>query len=80
MISKDVTKMDIQATKLALLKIILENDNSEFLQKLSDFIKSEKSDFWDDLTQAEQQNIKKGIEELNEGNKVSFDSFLEKIS
>lgn len=72
--------MDIQATKLALLKIILENDNSDFLQKLSDFIKREKSDFWDDLTEADQQEIKKGIEELNEGKKVSFDSFLEKIS
>lgn len=72
--------MDIQATKLALLKIILENDNSEFLQKLSDFIKREKSDFWDDLTEADQQEIKKGIEELNEGKKISFDSFLEKIS
>lgn len=72
--------MDIQATKLALLKIILENDNLEFLQKLSDFIKREKSDFWDDLTEADQQEIKKGIEELNEGKKVSFDSFLKKIS
>lgn len=72
--------MDIQATKLALLKIILENDNSEFLQKLSDFIKRENSDFWDDLTEADQQEIKKGIEELNEGKKVSFDSFLKKIS
>lgn len=72
--------MDIQATKLALLKIILENDNSEFLQKLSDFIKREKSDFWEVLNEAEQQDIKKGIEELNEGKKISFDSFLEKIS
>jgi len=72
--------MDIQATKLALLKIILENDNSEFLQKLSDFIKREKSDFWDDLTEADQQEIKKGIEELNEEKKVSFESFLKKIS
>ncbi len=72
--------MDIQATKLALLKIILENDNSEFLQKLSDFIKREKSDFWDDLTEADQQEIKKGIKQLKQGKKVSFDSFLKKIS
>lgn len=72
--------MDIQATKLALLKIILENDNSEFLQKLSDFIKKEKSDFWEELSEIEQQEIKKGIEELNEGNKISFESLLKKIS
>lgn len=72
--------MDIQATKLALLKFILENDNLEFLQKLSNFIKAEKSDFWEDLTESEQQDIKKGIEELEQGNKVSFDSFLKKIS
>lgn len=72
--------MDIQATKLALLKIILENNNEAFLQKLADFIAHQKSDFWDELTENEQQEITNGIAELNSGNMVSFDSFLKKIS
>lgn len=31
--------MDIQATKLELLKVILENDNTEFIQKIADFVR-----------------------------------------
>lgn len=31
--------MDIQTTKLKLLKTILENENLEFIQKMADFVK-----------------------------------------
>lgn len=72
--------MDIQSTKLELLKIILENDNSEFIQRVSDFVKKEKKDFWNELSLSKQKEIKKGIEDLNNGKRVSFDSFLKKIS
>lgn len=72
--------MDIQTTKLELLKIISENENSEFIQRVSDFVKSEKSDFWNDLTLNEKKEIKKGIEDLDNGKRVSYESFLKKIS
>ena len=72
--------MDIQATKIELVKTILAIDNSEIIQKLADFIKTQKIDFWNELSQDEQNEIKRGIEELNEGKRVLYDSFLEKIS
>lgn len=72
--------MDIQATKLELLKEIMNNDNSDFLQRVADFVRNEKSDFWNDLSLNQQEEIKKGIEELNSGKRVSFDSFIEKAS
>jgi len=72
--------MDIQTTKLELLKIILENENSEFIQKVADFVRREKSDFWDELSFSEQKEIKRGIEELENGKRVSYESFLKKIS
>lgn len=72
--------MDIKTTKLELLKIISENENSEFIQRVSDFVKSEKSDFWNDLTFNERKEIKKGIEDLDNGKRVSYESFLKKIS
>lgn len=31
--------MDIQTTKLKLLKTILKNENLEFIQKMADFVK-----------------------------------------
>lgn len=74
------SQMDIQATKLELLKLILENDNSDFIQRVSDFVKNEKIDFWDELSLSEQKEIKKGIKDLDNGKRISYESFLEKIS
>ena len=72
--------MDIKTTKIELVKAILEIDNNDFIQKVADFINKEKVDFWDELNAAEQKEIKQGIEELNQGKRVSYDSFLKKIS
>ena len=72
--------MDIQRTKLELLKTILENENSEFIQRVADFVKNEKTDFWDELSLSEQKEIKEGIEQLEKGKRVSYKSFLKKIS
>jgi hypothetical protein len=72
--------MDIRTTKLELLKTILETENTDFIQKVADFVKKEKVDFWDELTLSEQSEIKQGIEELDKGKRVSYESFLKKIS
>ena len=73
-------KMDIRTTKLELLKTILETENNDFIQRVADFVKKEKVDFWDELTLTEQTEIKQGIEELDNGKRVSYESFLKKIS
>ncbi len=72
--------MDIRTTKLELLKTILDNENSEFIQKAADFVKKENADFWNELSPSEQKEIKKGIKDLDSGKKVSYESFLNKIS
>ncbi|WP_318639908.1 hypothetical protein [Flavobacterium ardleyense] len=72
--------MDIQTTKLKFSKTILEDENSEFLQRVADFVQKEKNDFWSELTLTEQKEIKRGIEELDEGKRISYESFLKKIS
>ena len=72
--------MDIQSKKIELVKTILAIENSEFIQKVADFISKEKVDFWNELSASEQNEIKQGIDQLNNGKKVSYDSFLKKIS
>ena len=51
--------MDIQSTKIELVKTILAIENSEFIQKVADFISKEKVDFWNELSASEQNEIKK---------------------
>ena len=72
--------MDIRATKLELLKTISEITNPELLQKVSDFVRKEKSDIWNELTAAEQKEIEKGIEELENGKRISYETFMKKFS
>ena len=72
--------MDIETTKIELVKAILDIDNKEFIQKVADFINKEKVDFWNELSLDEKKEIKQGIDELNKGKRISYDSFLKKIS
>ena len=72
--------MNIQTTKLEIVKAILEIDNIDFFEKVADLIKKEKPDFWSELSTSEQNEIKKGIDELDNGKRATYDSFLKKIS
>ena len=72
--------MDIQSSKIELVKIILNIENDKFIEKITEFIQKEKVDFWDELSVAEQKEIEKGITELNKGKRVAFNDFLKKIS
>jgi len=72
--------MSIQASKIELVKMILNIDNVEFISKISNFIKHESSDFWNELSSTEKEEIKKGIEQLENGQKIEFNDFMKKIS
>jgi len=72
--------MDIKASKIELVKMILNINSSEFIKKVTDFVSNEQADFWNDLTTLEKEEIRKGIDQLNKGTRVSFDDVLKKIS
>jgi len=72
--------MNIQTSKIALVKMILNIENDKFIEKITEFIINEKVDFWNELSLSEQKEIEKGIKELNNGKKIAYDDFLKKIS
>jgi len=72
--------MNMQTTKIELVKTILDIDNKDFIQKVADFIEKEKIDFWNEMSTNEQNEIKQGIDELEKGKRISYDSFIKKIS
>jgi len=73
-------KMNIQTSKIELLKIIINIENDKFIEKITEFIQKEKVDFWNELSLSEQKEIQKGIKELNKGKRVEYSDFLKKIS
>ncbi|AOR29343.1 mannonate dehydratase [Formosa sp. Hel1_33_131] len=72
--------MNIQTSKIELVKMILNIENDKFIKKITEFIQKEKVDFWNELSVSEQKEIEKGIQELNSGKRVEFNDFLKKIS
>ncbi len=72
--------MNIQSSKIELVKTILDIDNKELTNKVAKFIQKEKSDFWSELSFKQQDEIKEGIQELDSGKRVSYSIFLKKIT
>ena len=72
--------MDITTTKLELVKMILGIENPKLINRLKKYLENETVDFWDELSESEKEEIKLGISQLNEGNKIAFDDFLKKVS
>jgi len=72
--------MDIKTTKLELVKMILGIENPKLINRLKKYLEKETVDFWDELSESEKEEIKLGISQLNEGNRIAFDDFLKKVS
>ena len=72
--------MDIQATKIELMRMILGIENPSVIERISALIKNETSDFWDDLTTEEQKDMEKAIKELDAGKGMEWNEFKKSIA
>lgn len=72
--------MDLQSSKLELVKLIVNIDNKKIIDKLIKAIKSEERDFWSDLNPREKEEIRLGIKQLDSGQRISLDDFISKVS
>jgi hypothetical protein len=72
--------MDIQSSKIALAKLILNLESPSIVNKIIALIKSGQSDFWMELSDEDKAEINLGIEQLDAGQRTSFDDFIKKVS
>ena len=68
--------MSLQTSKIELVKMILNIENVEFISKISNFMKQESVDFWSELSLTEKQEIEKGIQQLDNGQRIEFNDFM----
>ena len=68
--------MDIHAEKLELVRLILETENPGILASIKRIFS--KSDFWDNLSQSQKDDIIAGIAEVNEGEVVKYETIVKK--
>ncbi|AWW00665.1 hypothetical protein [Arcticibacterium luteifluviistationis] len=71
--------MDIQTSKIELVKEILNLENPSLIQRMFDLLKSEEKDAFE-LTEIEAKEIQIGIEQFDRGEGIKWDDFLKSIS
>jgi len=72
--------MDLQTSKIELAKLILNIESPNLISKIKDLITKESSDFWLSLTDSEKEEIIFGIDQLDKGQMISLDDYLNKVS
>lgn len=69
--------MDIQAEKLELMKLLLNTNNPSVLESIKNILKNDTtSDFWDELSIDQQQEINKADIEISQGKTTNYETFM----
>ena len=71
--------MDIQATKIELAQLLLNTDNVSVLNKIKSIFKTEKKDWWHELSKEQQDEIDEGFAEIDRGEFVTWEDLKKEI-
>lgn len=70
--------MDIQLEKQKLIKMLTETNDVSIINAIKNVFKTQKKDFWEELTQEQRDEIEEGEREIERGEYVTFESILDK--
>jgi hypothetical protein len=65
--------MNIQATKIELMQLLLQTEDVSILNKIKSVFKTEKKDFWDELEDWQKAEIEEGFAEIDRGEYVTWE-------
>jgi hypothetical protein len=70
--------MDIQLEKLELIKRIAETNDFSIIEAVKNILKTEKKDWWDELSEEQKFEIEESDREIDRGEFVNFEDFIQK--
>lgn len=69
--------MDIQAEKIELIKLLWNTNNPSILESIKNILAKEKqSDFWNDLSEEQKNEIDQADLEIKNGETFDFNEFM----
>lgn len=68
--------MNIELEKLELIKMLVETNDSSIITSIKKIFKAEKKDFWDELSEEQQNILNESLEQYEKGEYSSFDEFI----
>jgi hypothetical protein len=70
--------MDIQFEKSELMKKLEETNDISIIEAIKNIFKSEKKDFWDELTQEQKDEIEESDREIDRGEYFLYEDVMSK--
>ncbi len=74
-----MTVMNIEATKLELMHLLLQTQKETLLAKLKKVFEEEQTDWFTEMSSEEQEEIKIGIEQADKGEYISNDEVMKRF-
>ena len=72
------TIMDIELEKLELIKLLEATNDATIIASIKKIFNASKKDFWEELTEAQKLDIEEGERQIERGEFVDFDEFIQK--
>ena len=72
--------INLQTKKNELIQWLTALEDESVIDQLMNIRKKHNTDFWNELSLSEQEEIEKGIEGLDNGKRISYESSLKKLS
>ncbi|WP_438062921.1 hypothetical protein [Flavobacterium sp. RSSB_23] len=74
----NATIMDIELEKLELIKLLEATNDATIIASIKKIFNASKKDFWEELTEAQKLDIEEGEKQIERGEFVDFDEFIQK--
>lgn len=71
--------MDIEATKLELMQLLLQTQKVGLLAKVKKVFEDEGTDWWDDMDEREHQEIEEGLGQADKGQLIPQKKAMERF-
>jgi hypothetical protein len=71
--------MDLQAEKLSLVQAILDIDDISLIKEVKKILKKKEHDWFDDLTEEQQQDVIIGLEQLDRGEGIPHEEAIARL-
>lgn len=70
--------MDIQLEKLEAINMLKETNDPSIIMAVAKLLRKEKKDWWDDLTEAQKEDVAQSELEFERGEFTSFEDVMKK--
>ena len=71
--------MNIEATKLELMHLLLQTQKESLLVKLKKIFDEEQGDWWNEMSKEEQEEINTGLNQANEGIYIADETVMKRF-